>query len=413
MTLWDERFSEHGVFTAIDSVKAKLTESDEDELLSTVDLREAHDRLSYGLDYIVRVLSAADPQLTAQGPLNTLESQLTQVTSQIQNFLNTEQGSHLFSNANDHMDRALQAARQLPVPEVPTDLEGIRDDVTRFRQSASAHLRYLENDFKKAEETLEQKIATTSSGITKTETQIENRLQELNAEKQRLDKAIADFQQQFRSAEAERAKAFSDGVDKQGEEFRKLVGESETSLDHAMERFEAKGDSFIQHFEERKNEVEKLVGAVGATGLTGGFKATSQEEANQANFWRWVGVGAILAIVLVTVFLFGPVGVAPDWNLIAAKALVSAPFAVLAAYALTESAKHRRRESKNRKMALELASIDPYLALMPEDDQREVKKLLVERWFAQPDLVPEGDDVSKKNLLEIVSQALKVLGQKS
>ena len=42
-------------------------------------------------------------------------------------------------------------------------------------------------------------------------------------------------------------------------------------------------------------------------------------------------------------------------------------------------------------MELEMASIDPYLALLPEPDRNAVKKLLAEKWFAQPDGAREAE----------------------
>lgn len=69
---------------------------------------------------------------------------------------------------------------------------------------------------------------------------------------------------------------------------------------------------------------------------------------------------------------------------------MSAAVGSIAAYLIIQSAHHRERERQARKLELDLASIDPYLALMPPDVTVEVKKKLAESLFAQP-LAPIDD----------------------
>ncbi|MGM0879716.1 MAG: hypothetical protein ACQEXQ_01595 [Bacillota bacterium] len=56
-----------------------------------------------------------------------------------------------------------------------------------------------------------------------------------------------------------------------------------------------------------------------------------------------------------------------SWSVFSGRVFVAATFGVLATYGGRQAGKHQVAERLNRKMELELASIDPYLASMPED----------------------------------------------
>jgi hypothetical protein len=73
-----------------------------------------------------------------------------------------------------------------------------------------------------------------------------------------------------------------------------------------------------------------------------------------------------------------------------ARIIVSAAVGSIATYLIIQSAHHRERERRARKIELELASIDPYLSLMPPEVSVEVKTKLAEAWFGQP-VVPIDD----------------------
>ena len=85
---------------------------------------------------------------------------------------------------------------------------------------------------------------------------------------------------------------------------------------------------------------------------------------------------------------------------------------VPAFYAAKEAEKHRRSEKHYRKMELELASIDPYIESLPEEQRDQLKQKLAERLFAQPE--PQSDldetvgaDSIFKLLEKVVTQAIK------
>lgn len=65
-------------------------------------------------------------------------------------------------------------------------------------------------------------------------------------------------------------------------------------------------------------------------------------------------------------------------------------------------------------MELELASINPYLALLPEQEQNAVKIELAKRFFGQnePTATGKGDKEVTGSALDLLRMALEMLAKK-
>jgi hypothetical protein len=99
-----------------------------------------------------------------------------------------------------------------------------------------------------------------------------------------------------------------------------------------------------------------------------------------------------------------------DWRLVTFRMAVTLILLVPAFYARSESEKHRKREQQARKMELELASIDPYLELLPPDKRVEIKGKLTERFFGQPEPTAEKEDFLKSSVfIDILKEVGKML----
>jgi hypothetical protein len=64
-------------------------------------------------------------------------------------------------------------------------------------------------------------------------------------------------------------------------------------------------------------------------------------------------------------------------------------------YAAAESRQHRSSEHLNRRMELQLASIDPYLVLLPEDRRQDMKAQNFDRFF--PGMTDSGPPPAEPN----------------
>jgi putative Ca2+/H+ antiporter (TMEM165/GDT1 family) len=116
--------------------------------------------------------------------------------------------------------------------------------------------------------------------------------------------------------------------------------------------------------------------------MAGGYQIVANAEKRAANIWRWITVGALLGAIAATIFAVAH-GIENGFhvNTFFAKWAISVPFAALAAYAGHESSKHREQERLNRKIELQLASLDAYLVTLEDGKQADIREKLADRFF--------------------------------
>lgn len=114
-----------------------------------------------------------------------------------------------------------------------------------------------------------------------------------------------------------------------------------------------------------------------------------------------IGVGAFA--------FYYSIGHETDWRVFAFRLGTVIVLAVPAVYAANESSKHRERERLNRKIHLELASIDAYLVLLPENQRNQIKGGLTERFFGLPLVKEKAEEVTQKDLFSVLTTVLNNL----
>ena len=99
-----------------------------------------------------------------------------------------------------------------------------------------------------------------------------------------------------------------------------------------------------------------------------------------------------------------------DWKLFAFRLGTTLVIAIPAVYAAQESSKHRQREQSNRRLHLELAAIDAYLELLPEEKRHEIKAALTDKFFGKEEkIIEDGSKNTNHALLKIIEEAVKNL----
>src|SRR6202035_5086902 len=96
---------------------------------------------------------------------------------------------------------------------------------------------------------------------------------------------------------------------------------------------------------------------------------------------------------------------------------------VLAAYSVSQADRFFQMEKYNRKLALELAAVEPFIAFLPQDEKDKFKLEMSRKTFAQEapvavekspattlDVVSNSKQVQQ--LLEAIPEVLKILAKK-
>lgn len=214
--------------------------------------------------------------------------------------------------------------------------------------------------------------------------------------------AVAKLEQAFTQAESARQLAFETALAEQ----QKLHKEE-------MELEAYVASKTLTELGVFRDEAARIVQVVGNIGVTGNYQRIATIEGESANFWRWATViifGTGIAIALATFYKFWHEPFSQDT---AISVLIRLFYAIVitspAIYTARESARHRTNADRARQTELELASIGPFIELLPEDSKVAIRTGLTQSYFGR---TTEAHTVSSpldpehfKNLLEMLKAA--------
>ena len=168
----------------------------------------------------------------------------------------------------------------------------------------------------------------------------------------------------------------------------------------------------------RRKEVEKLVGVIGNLGVTSGYQTTANHARLSMWVWQGIAVASMIGVILFARYAFLPALQADfKWGGFVTRVFITITVGVLAAYAVRQADRFFEAERYNRKLALELAAIDPFIALLPEEQQHKFKLEMGNRAFGQNQMPPDSRDKSPATAFDLLlrseegQQILKLLGQ--
>lgn len=198
--------------------------------------------------------------------------------------------------------------------------------------------------------------------------------------------AQATQQNSYNAAIHEYAKKLSDQdseFTKQRMEFARVSTEGLTTLTN---QYEQQAKEILENVQKRQEHVEKLVGVIGNLGVTSGYL----RAANQAKYgmWFWQSL-TVVAMMTLSGLAYTTLGLLEDdkghfnWGGFAGRVLLLTSLGIIAAYAGSQADKLFVDEKRNRKLALELEAIGPYLAPLPIEEQNKFRLQIGERSFGR------------------------------
>ncbi|MPN21422.1 hypothetical protein SDC9_168801 [bioreactor metagenome] len=122
--------------------------------------------------------------------------------------------------------------------------------------------------------------------------------------------------------------------------------------------------------------------------------------------------GCGIAVAAATFIKFWDQPVSPEniWS-VAVRLLYAIAITAPAWYTARESARHRTNADRARQTELELASIGPFIELMPEEKKIEIKEALTKSYFGRPidshDIQTPLDALQIKDLVIELAKVLK------
>lgn len=395
MSQWSERFTSHQLFNHLQSLGPAIDNALDRENLDP-QAAESLARLKSVLAFVGRRLAGADSYLLQFSVIDNLGNQFQSMVNEVQQFTANGNIGHL-TNANTNSDTALTQLAQLNVPLTTEDFAAAKEAAESYRKG-------LETALKEAKNASKQVLADLDA--------LKNRTSELgttiDSEKTRLATVSSEAQAKFLADTEARSKEFA-AVQKtqqdsntvllneykqklttQDAEFTKQREEiarvHEKELATLKEEFADEATKLRDEINARKEEVEKLVGVIGNLGVTSGYQKAAKGARITVWVWQVVTVLAMVGLIGVAIYAFLPaLGGEFSWGSFAGRVFISLTFGVLAAYAASQADKYQKVERQNRRLALELEAMGPFIAPLPLEKQEEFRLNIGDRSFGHGD----------------------------
>lgn len=365
-----------------------------------------------------RVLNAS-PDLSSDGAMNQAIRAGNTISSHAAEFAKSKDENH-FQAIRQAVEQLVAALANIRGDaSEPVDLEAFRSAAQAYESSLTAatlDLRARTAEISKGAETSRDEISKAAQAVRERIEQAANAVQQrLDAltsqiadERQKLLNLATDYQSQFSSAQDQRGKDFSAVQNEQQDKSRRLFDEYSKKLialdasltqeakdrttafqkdiDQLRTTHQEEAARILSEMAKNKTQVEKLVGVIGNLGVTSGYLKAANLWRNLTWVWQGTTVASLLGLLAVAIWtLTKAMGEPASLNLsvIAAKIFVALTFGFLAAYAAVQAERAATSERRNRRLALELEAIGPFLAPLEKDKQDEFRLKIGDRSFGQ------------------------------
>lgn len=358
----------------------------------------ARDKVFAITQVLHELLDKTPAELTSAGGLSALNSHIQAPLAELVAFIGNGNPLHIV-NASSQLDQNVMSTFWVFTPHLQgsgkTSLPALFKAQADFSQGVIQELSKTRDGLANDLIDLVDKSKTLSK---KLDEAIENAAKE----RAEASAAVAKLEQAFTQAESARQVAFDAAVLEQQKLYKDEMGLQAQAASKTLTDL----NSF-------RDDAARIVQVVGNIGVTGNYQRIANSESESANFWRWATVlifGAGIGIAIATFIKFWHEPFSQDT---AISVLIRLFYAVVitspAIYTARESARHRTNADRARQTELELASIGPFIELLPEDSKVAIRAGLTPSYFGR---TTEAHTVNSpldpeniKNLLE----ALKAL----
>lgn len=362
-------------------------------------------------ELVVKARRSASQHLRAQ----SVEFEKTIVEIRDNFATQIEQFEEQFTNEHENLHKVFEERVSVFEKEIKTKQDGFEEELTEALGEAKAL----------------QRLSTET-----TET--------INSQKDRLDNAIAEFQRQFSERIGEYQRQFSDSE----EERRRKLESSILSRDRAYkkettersaeigawreevasnfskdkETFDTSSQLLIEQLRKFAKEAEVTLGLMSEKSLQNDFITQADREKDRAWSWNLATFVTVALLLLAIGYIFVHTIIVPStadpilYPQILSKFLVTAVMGIIARWTSRQANRHLAEERRLRRLALELATINPFLNNLPPEIQHKVKEILAMRYygndhnenpgFGEITPVQEGDG-GIKSLPEVVFDSVR------
>lgn len=395
-------YKEHPVRETLDRIRSMqtATEMTAPDIASNENYSFARDKIFAITRALWSLLEQTPATLVNNSGLSQLHSNLQNPLSELTQFLSDKNAGHL-QNAASQMEQNILPlfsifganAKTLNKVEAAQLIESVQ-------LSASQSINQLASERDK----LNSDLGVLRDEVKKQQERIESLVETVSRERSEAAATVSNLERQYAEKEIERNAL-----------FEKLLSDLSNKYSKSQLDTNENANSLIENLTKLRDDASKIVQVVGNIGVTGNYQQIAETEAKQANFWRWTTVvffacGVGIAIATFVKFYHSTIDASNVWT-IAIRLLYAIAITAPAWYTARESARHRSNSDRAKQTELELASIGPFIELMPEDKKIEIREKLAQSYFGRdvsPHTVKNPVDITQiKDLVVELAKAVK------
>jgi hypothetical protein len=337
--------------------------------------------------------------------LGQIQSSLASVVAELNNFSSNRNIGHL-NNASNLVDtQCYPFLAQIPVVAPATSEESLGKLADDYRTQVQGILKALSDERSKLQadvDVLRGQLATLSQQSTELASLVATQKAEAQVTVQALQTTYSAKEQEF-------TKAFEAMQSTHVGTFSKLVEDFRSERDKEQKKTKAQTEELLSEIDGNRVKAKEIVGIIGNIGVTGNYQKTAKLEADTANVWRRITLGAFAVSVVVGTFaLYSAHEV--DIKLTAARILFAFLILGVTVYTGKESARHRTNSDSAKRVELELASLGPFIQSLDKADQDALRKELTEKYFGretEPHIVDPAVKVT--DIVDLLKTAIGAL----
>ncbi|UCU99428.1 hypothetical protein [Acidovorax radicis] len=377
----------------------KSTEFTDPDLLS-------NDASATALETTFATVAVVCSMLERTPALLVSEYGLTQLQNSFQSIFN--ELTHYQSNRNHgHIQNAKAQIEQVVMSQlwafgpIPTAGDFDQSDLVEVVNQATQTARDAVRQLVVERDSLRTRQMDLTQQVLNAEAKLESLSETVAKQKAEAVSVVAVVQQMYAEKEAERVAAFSTMLQDLRADFSTLQTDSEKTQ---SERLDALRTS--------QEEAARIVQVVGNTGITGNYQKIANVEGAQADIWRWMTIaffsaGIVIAVATFWKFWHEPFSPETAWSVLI-RLMYAIVIATPAWYTAKESARHRSSADRARQTELELASLGPFIELMPDDRKHQIREELTKRYFGnQPPEHTAEPPISIQKLSDLAIELMK------
>lgn len=368
----------------------------------------ARDKTFVAVKLVQSYLAQLDPLAVSVWGMSQMHAAIQAIFNELSNFLSNGNAGHLH-NAGAQTDQALYPLMWVFTACTKDDsLKPAELAIAKLSESAAAAFHQLVAQKKQ----LEADVATLTAHVNAQTERLETMTTTIATQKADAATVTAVVQTAYSKDEADRTTAFNANERAMRDEFDMARKTMQDEFDTARKTMADKASVALSSLEKSKDDASQLVGVVGNIGVTGNYQQIANKEGEAAGTWRFVtlcffGGGIGLAVATFVEFWKEPISASNVWA-IGIRLLYAIALATPAWYTAKESARHRTNSDRARQRELELASLGPFIELLPKDKKEEIRAKMTDVYFGKE--VEEHVNASPldgKDLKDVIIELIK------